>query len=144
MADPRFFQKAGPFALADLAGIAEAELSSDADGSRRFADVAPLDRAGADQVSFLDNRKYVDAFKSSAAGACVAHPDMAGHAPAGMALLLTRTPYKAFALVSRAFYPRATAVPARKTSQQPSDSNRCQVVSSPPTHCQRRVIHSYR
>ncbi|NNG05057.1 MAG: UDP-3-O-(3-hydroxymyristoyl)glucosamine N-acyltransferase, partial [Inquilinus sp.] len=111
MADPRFFSKAGPFDLADLAGIAGADLASDGDGGRAFADVAPLDRAGPDTVSFLDNRKYVDAFRASAAGACVAHPDMARHAPAGMALLLTPTPYKAFAHIARAFYPRPAAVP---------------------------------
>lgn len=71
-----------------------------------FADVAPLEEAGPDHVSFLDNRKYVEAFKASGAGACVIHPDMVDQAPPGMRLLISRYPYKAYALVAQAFYPR--------------------------------------
>src|SRR3546814_9523334 len=59
MADRRFFDNAGPFALSELATIAEAELAPGADGARRFADVAPLDVAGPDDVGFLDNRRYL-------------------------------------------------------------------------------------
>src|SRR3546814_8437313 len=57
MADRRFFDNAGPFALSELATIAEAELAPGADGARRFANVAPLDVAGPDDVGFLDNRR---------------------------------------------------------------------------------------
>jgi len=106
MADPRFFDRAGPFTLAELARIAQAELAPEVDPERRIADVAPLDRAGADELSFLDNRKYAAAFAASAAGACVVHPDMAEKAPAGMALLLSRKPYRSYALCAQAFYPR--------------------------------------
>ena len=33
--------------------------------------VAPLDEAGADDISFLDNRAYLPAFRTSRAGASV-------------------------------------------------------------------------
>lgn len=105
MADPRFFRSAGPISLGELADRGGAELMADADPQRMFADVAPLDSAGRDDVSFLDNRKYLEAFRNSAAGACVAHPDMADAAPAGMQLLLSRAPYKSYALIAQAFYP---------------------------------------
>src|SRR3546814_8171924 len=65
MADRRFFDNAGPFALSELATIAEAELAPGADGARRFADVAPLDVAGPDDVGFLDNRRYLGQFAES-------------------------------------------------------------------------------
>jgi UDP-3-O-[3-hydroxymyristoyl] glucosamine N-acyltransferase len=105
MVDPRFFAPAGPFTLAELAAQADAELVEGADGSRRFAGVAPLAEAGPEQVSFLDNRRYLDDFRRSAAGACVVDPDLAGEAPEGMALLLSKAPYRAYAAIAGAFYP---------------------------------------
>lgn len=107
MADPRFFNRAGPFTLAHLAAHAGAELAPDVDPARVVIDVAPLDAADADHLSFLDNKKYVDAFRASRAGAAVVHPALAHAAPSGMALLLSRTPYKAYALCAQLFYPRA-------------------------------------
>jgi UDP-3-O-[3-hydroxymyristoyl] glucosamine N-acyltransferase len=111
MADPRFFSVAGPFTLARLAEIAGAELSPGADPEARFVDVAALDAALPDQVSFLDNKQYVDAFTRSKAGACIVAPAMAAKAPPGMALLLSPDPYRAYARVAQAFYPDAPVVP---------------------------------
>lgn len=105
MADHRFFDNAGPFDLNALAEIAEAELSSGADPARRFSDVAPLDTAGPDDVSFLDNRRYLGQFSESKAGACIVSPEFAERAPAGMMLLLTARPYRGYAKVAQAFYP---------------------------------------
>ncbi|HVI53021.1 MAG TPA: UDP-3-O-(3-hydroxymyristoyl)glucosamine N-acyltransferase [Candidatus Sulfotelmatobacter sp.] len=110
MADPRFFERAGPFSLDELAKLCGAELSPGADGSLRIVDVAPLDTAGADQVSFLDNKKYVESFSRSHAAACLVHPSMAPRAPQGMALLLSPDPYRAYAMVAQAFYPAVKAV----------------------------------
>jgi UDP-3-O-[3-hydroxymyristoyl] glucosamine N-acyltransferase len=109
VADPRFFPLAGPFALSRLADIAGAELAGAADTGTQFRDVASLETAGPEHVSFLDNRLYVADFAASRAGACIVHPEFAARAPSGMALLLTTTPYKAYALVARAFHPEAVA-----------------------------------
>ncbi|MGE0251520.1 MAG: UDP-3-O-(3-hydroxymyristoyl)glucosamine N-acyltransferase [Dongiaceae bacterium] len=111
MADPRFFTRAGPFTLAELAKRSNAALSSAADPERQFIDVAPLDEAGPDQVSFLDNPKYLDAFLVSQAGACVVSPGYAGKAPPAMDLLIAKEPYKAYALIAQAFYPPETFKP---------------------------------
>ena len=105
MADPRFHLCAGPFTLAELATLTEAEVGKDFYPDLRLVDVAPLDRAGAEHLSFLDNRKYVGAFVSSCAAACIVHPDLSARAPTGMALLLSKNPYKAYALAANAFYP---------------------------------------
>ena len=106
MADPRFFTKSGPFTLAQLAEIGEARLADGADSDRVIEDVAPLERAGAGDLAFLDNKKYRDALKASTAGACVTKPQFADDAPDGVALLLTDNPYKSYALIAQAFYPR--------------------------------------
>jgi len=109
MADPRFFHNAGPFTLAQLAERCGAELAPGADPAKLIHDVAPLDVAGADQISFLDNKKYADSFAKSGAGACLVHPAMAERAPAGMALLLSNNPYRSYALTAQAFYPLLAA-----------------------------------
>jgi UDP-3-O-[3-hydroxymyristoyl] glucosamine N-acyltransferase len=111
MADPRFFPHSGPLTLLRLAEIAGADLGGSADPAAEFEDVAPLDSAERSHVSFLDNKRYAGAFRDSRAGACLVHPDMAGHAPQGMALLLTPEPYHAYARVARAFHPDPVLVP---------------------------------
>ena len=111
MADPRFFAAQGPFDLAELAVIAKADLAPGADGARRVVDIAPLEAAGGETISFLDNRRYIEAFTRSHAGACIIAPEVAQQAPQGMALLLTPEPYRAFARVARAFYPPARVKP---------------------------------
>lgn len=105
MADPRFFVNRGPFALGELAAVGEATLRNPAQASLQIRDVAPLDTAGPNDISFLDNRRYVDVFKASAAGACVVAANFAEAAPAGMALLVTAKPYRAYARIAAAFYP---------------------------------------
>jgi len=103
MADDRFFKKQGPFKAQHLAEIASAELRGDAD--LLINDVAALDQAASDQLSFLDNRKYLETFYSSQAGICLVHPDLADKAPEGMALLITREPYMGYAKIASTFYP---------------------------------------
>lgn len=108
MPDPRFFRSKGPFSLLELAGIAELELGAADDPTRIFRDVAPLSEAGAQDISFLDNARYVDQYRVSAAGACIVHPDRASAAPDGMSLLQTPAPYLAYARIARAFYPECS------------------------------------
>ncbi len=105
MVDPRFFTSAGPFKLREIAEFANAELAGDADPERLFSDVAPLDKAGSQDVSFLDNKRYLDQLAASQAGACIIEPDYADRAPGGMALLLTPKPYRAYAMLAGVFYP---------------------------------------
>jgi UDP-3-O-[3-hydroxymyristoyl] glucosamine N-acyltransferase len=113
MADSRFFDRAGPHSLAALARLSGARLLDPADGGRLIADVAPLETAGPDDVTFLDNRKYTEAFTRSRAGAAFIDEHVADRAPPGMALLITREPYKAFARAAQAFYPDAEPRPGR-------------------------------
>jgi UDP-3-O-[3-hydroxymyristoyl] glucosamine N-acyltransferase len=109
MADPRFFSVHGPFTLAELAKLSGAGLGSAADGSAVVRDVAPLESAGAADIGFLDNRLYADVFAVSKAGACIVEPRMAAKAPRGMALLLSKSPYRDYARVAAAFYPDSDA-----------------------------------
>jgi UDP-3-O-[3-hydroxymyristoyl] glucosamine N-acyltransferase len=117
MADPRFFERAGPFSLAQLAALTGATLRrADAGDERLFADVAPLETARTADVTFLDNRKYLAAFTRSRAGAAFVEERVADRAPPGMALLISAAPYKAFALAAQAFYPPAPVAARRAGS----------------------------
>jgi UDP-3-O-[3-hydroxymyristoyl] glucosamine N-acyltransferase len=111
MADPRFFERAGPFSLGELAERCGARLADAGVTDRSVDDVATLDQAGPDQLTFLDNPKYAEAFSRTRAGACILHEKHAGLAPAGVALLLSPKPYLSYARAAQIFYPAPKAVP---------------------------------
>ena len=111
MADPRFHRRSGPFRLADIAERIGATLSPGTDPGRMFDDVAPLQAAGATNLSFFDNVRYVEAFAASRAGACILGAAHAARAPEGMALLVCEQPYRAYALAAQMFYPRVAPEP---------------------------------
>jgi len=113
MADPRFFRRTGPFSLEALAALTGAQLADPTRARQFVEDVAPLETAGSADVTFLSNRKYTEAFAVSRAGAAFVAPALAEKAPPGMALLLSREPYKAFARAVQAFYPAESLIPAR-------------------------------
>ncbi|MGD9668355.1 MAG: UDP-3-O-(3-hydroxymyristoyl)glucosamine N-acyltransferase [Hyphomicrobiaceae bacterium] len=102
-----FFDRAGPFTLAELAKTIVAELPDGAEGGRLIHDVKPLSDAQAGDISFLDNRKYLAQLAGTRAGACLIVPALASRVPVGTAALVTKAPYRGFALALRAFYPGA-------------------------------------
>jgi UDP-3-O-[3-hydroxymyristoyl] glucosamine N-acyltransferase len=117
MTDARFFPNVGPFSLRKLQEITECEVAiANGDGThsavdhatleQQIVDVAPLDRASSEHLSFLDNAKYIEVFRQSRAGFCLLRPKQAEAAPKGMVLLLTADPYRCYALIAQAFYPR--------------------------------------
>lgn len=116
MADPRFFRVAGPFTLKRLAEIAGAEMPAGAGRDLLFEDVAPLAGAGPSQVGFLDNKRYLEAFANSRAGACLVEPAYAGKAPPTMTPLLCKDPYASYARVAQAFYPEPALEPRLATA----------------------------
>jgi UDP-3-O-[3-hydroxymyristoyl] glucosamine N-acyltransferase len=116
MPDPRFFTRAGPFTLEALAALSGARLLRPEQGGVLCQDVAPLETAGPDEVSFLENRRYVEAFVRSRAGAAFVDDWAAKRAPPDMALLVSNEPYKAYALAAQAFYPADLAAAGRAPS----------------------------
>ncbi|MES2712747.1 MAG: UDP-3-O-(3-hydroxymyristoyl)glucosamine N-acyltransferase [Pseudomonadota bacterium] len=106
-ADPRFYTTGGPHSLAAIAAAAGATLAGD--GERIFTGVAPLQTAGPNDVSFLDNRRYAAAMATSRAGAVVLAAAMAGKVPPGCIPLVTGQPYLAFARVATLFHPAPVA-----------------------------------
>jgi UDP-3-O-[3-hydroxymyristoyl] glucosamine N-acyltransferase len=107
MEHPGFFEVAGPFTLAEVARVTESQLAPGVDGQRVLTDVRPLADAGSGHLSFLDNKKYLPQLATTGAGACLVQPAFAERLPAGAAALLTKAPYRGFALALALFYPQA-------------------------------------
>lgn len=105
MVDARFFNNHGPFSLEFLAEHTGALLVHPKLAAKQMADVAPLDRASSNDVSFFDNAKYLEQFTGSEAGACFVREKFRERAPASMALLITDDPYRCYALAAQKFYP---------------------------------------
>jgi UDP-3-O-[3-hydroxymyristoyl] glucosamine N-acyltransferase len=111
MADPRFFDVAGPFTVAELARRIGAQIGGAGDGQRVLRDVAPLETAAENDLSFFDNRRYLDRFSETKAGAVIVDAKFAPQAPKSATLLLTPQPYRAYALAAQAFYPEPPPTP---------------------------------
>ena len=113
LGNARFFRRRGPYPLAVVAstarGVAD-ELELLLEG------VAPLQMAGPNEVSFMDNRRYASALDQTSAGAVIVHPDMAARVPAGTVVIRTTEPYAAWARVAALFYPLPPVSPGTHPS----------------------------
>lgn len=106
MADSRFFETRGPFRLGELAEMVGAELAGEAAApDQEIVDVASLKDAGPQHLTFLDNKRYLSDFEASRAAVCIVASAYVDRAPSGMALLVAKAPYRAFARIARAFHP---------------------------------------
>lgn len=100
---PGFFKKAGPFALGELAGIVGGTSPRDSD--KLIHDVRTLDRATEHDISFFENRKYLDAFKATKAGACLIAAQFADQCPPDTIGVVVESPNAAYGDLLTHFYP---------------------------------------
>ena len=107
MEHPGFFESAGPFTLGEIARVAGAELAAGRDPNVAIHGVKALIEAGPAHISFLDNRKYLSQLKETRAAACLILPAFVDRVPSTVAALVTKTPYRGFALALQHFYPDA-------------------------------------
>jgi UDP-3-O-[3-hydroxymyristoyl] glucosamine N-acyltransferase len=99
-----FFPRAANFSVADIISLTGAEPCEGADLARRVSDIAPIDQAGAGDLSFVAENKYLASLKSTRAGIVLTSERFACHAPQGVAVLRVRKPYDAFIAVARKMY----------------------------------------
>lgn len=100
--DPRFYARSGPHPLEMVAAAAGGVTPAE---ERLLYGVAPLQSAGPQEVSFLDNRRYLTALQRTRAGAVIVHPELAKHVPSGVAAICTPKPYQGWARVAALFHP---------------------------------------
>jgi UDP-3-O-[3-hydroxymyristoyl] glucosamine N-acyltransferase len=107
MSEPLFFKAASALTVGEIATLTGAEPRAATDLSRRISDVAPLDRAGPGDLTFLDNPKYVDELATTRAGACLIVERFVKDVPDRVAALRVREPYRAFVAVACKLFPTA-------------------------------------
>lgn len=105
MADPRFYDNAGPFSLARVVEITGG--TADADIDVRVGDVADLDGAAAGQLSYCESVKFASALERTRASVVLVAPALAQSVPAGARAVVCDQPVLAFAKLATALYPTA-------------------------------------
>jgi UDP-3-O-[3-hydroxymyristoyl] glucosamine N-acyltransferase len=106
MLKPSFFERAAGLTVAEIAALTGAEPGRDAALTHRIANIAPLDLAGPDDLSFyLDNAKFAAMLAATHAGACLMTEHFEAQAPRGLNVLRTSEPYRAFVAVARKLFP---------------------------------------
>lgn len=99
--DARFFRRTGPHSLNVIASILGIEPPAD----KLISGIAPLQSAGPEDVSFLDNRRYAGLLAQTKAGAVIVQRDFADKVPDGCVALVVAEPYVGWAKVSALFFP---------------------------------------
>lgn len=122
MEHPGFFDRAGPFTLADIAHATGATLGPDTNPHQLIDDVRALSEAAGNHVSFIDtNKKYLSQVATTRAGACLIAPQLADRLPKSAAALLTAQPYHGFACSLLLFYPQSLHPMAARPGAPPID-----------------------
>lgn len=121
MPDPRFYHRAGPFKLADLAGRCGARLAPGTDPGLLIHDIANIDTAGAGEIVFFADPAYVIALSTGRCGACVTTEKLAGKVQNG-AVMIADNPRAAFAAIANAFYPPVPPTALRQDAAVASDA----------------------
>jgi len=109
-ADPRFHPAAAALTLGEAAAVAGGDLVG-GDARRSVSGVGPLDRAGSEEVSFFENRRYAAQLAETRAAAVVLSAEFAGRLPAGVAAIVTGAPYLGFARIAARLHPAPSPRP---------------------------------
>lgn len=113
--DPRFFQCSGPLALEKILSVSEAEfvpakIVQDKHPAM-FTGIAPLQSAMSSEISFLDNKRYLNLLSETKAGLILVSPAFADKVPHSSHALITTNPYLEWAKIASLFYPKTKIKP---------------------------------
>jgi UDP-3-O-[3-hydroxymyristoyl] glucosamine N-acyltransferase len=106
MADPRFYDNAGPLSLARIVELSGGGIGN-VTGDTQISDVAPLDCAGVGQLSYCESVKFKPALERTQASAVLVTAALAASVPEGARAVVCEQPGLAFAKVATALYPNA-------------------------------------
>jgi UDP-3-O-[3-hydroxymyristoyl] glucosamine N-acyltransferase len=105
MLDLRFFnKKSKSLTLEKIIEITGAKPFSDVDLNVEISDVATLENAKNNQISFLNSGQYLDKFLASKAGFCLMEEKNSDKIPQGMVGLIHKNPYFCYSQIANAFY----------------------------------------
>lgn len=104
MTDPVFFKRGSGLSIGEIAELAGAKLSDPSRAGLRITNVAPIDRAGPHDLTFLENLRYSGGLATTRAGACLIAERFVKDAPPNLLLLVSRDPYRGFVAVTRKLF----------------------------------------
>lgn len=110
MEHPGFFQKVGPFRIAEICEKLKIEeiVSQNKDQDTLLNDVASLASSNEGHLSFFEDKKLIETFQSSKASACFVKPQFKDQIPSTMVGLITNKPHETFVEAISLFYPTAS------------------------------------
>jgi UDP-3-O-[3-hydroxymyristoyl] glucosamine N-acyltransferase len=135
MADPRFYDNRGPFALKEVCEAAGVSLPDCADGDARIADLASLNGAGPSHLSFYsgDRRGMAEMqFAVTKAGFCFVPSSVKMRTSHGCMVIPCPSVAHAFAAAARLFYPDSGLAVWRQRQQIDPTAKIAQSVSLAP------------
>jgi UDP-3-O-[3-hydroxymyristoyl] glucosamine N-acyltransferase len=106
MTDDRFYKRAGPFALGDIAGQVGGRLASPDAAAIVIYDVADLKTATDGEVALFSDPAFAEAFAESQAGVVVTNEALSVRPHKARALLLSDNPKATFVRIGQLLYPR--------------------------------------
>jgi UDP-3-O-[3-hydroxymyristoyl] glucosamine N-acyltransferase len=107
MAKRRFFDRPSGLTVAEIVSLTGAESGDGARLSHLITDVAPIDLAGAADLTFIESNKYADALATTHAGACLMPQRFESRAPDSLIVLRSKEPYRGFVAVHSELYPQS-------------------------------------
>jgi UDP-3-O-[3-hydroxymyristoyl] glucosamine N-acyltransferase len=100
-----FFEKKFEFlTLKQVLEITDSQLNVETDLNAKIFDIATLQNANQNQISFLNSGKYSAQLGVSKAGFCLIEEKYLAKSPANIVLLINKNPYYAYAKLAQSFY----------------------------------------
>ncbi len=99
-----FFKRPAGLTLSAIVKLTGAEPVAGASLDRVITNIAPLDTAGPADLTFFDSPKFLDQLAETGAGVCLMRRGGV-QPPAGVAVLFTNEPYRAFVKVASELFP---------------------------------------
>ena len=104
-----FFERPSGLTVGQIVSLTGAEPRDATQLARLIRDLAPLELAGPNDLTFIESNKYADTLATTRAGVCLMPERLASRAPDHLIVLCTPQPYRAFVAVHGAAVP---AVPS--------------------------------
>ena len=108
MADTSFYKNNGPFTLEKVAQITNAEMADISLSGEQIADIATMEKAGANEICFFYDRKAKEKAALIKAKACITTKELASFVPEGVIVLFSDNPKVAFVKLNEAMYAEYT------------------------------------
>jgi UDP-3-O-[3-hydroxymyristoyl] glucosamine N-acyltransferase len=102
-----FFRRGPGLSVADIVALTGAEPRGDVSMGDRIDGIAPLETAGPRDLAFIEQPKFETHLASTQAGVCLVAERFAGKVPAGVNVLVAKSPYSSFVAVGHALFPQA-------------------------------------